>query len=399
MKPTSVGFHVFQCAFFDTIKENEVIIMIVGSVKEIKTHEYRVGLIPPHVSVFVSMGHEVLIETLAGEGSGYSDQEYIDAGAKIITSASEVWSRVDMMVKVKEPLESEYELMKEGLILYTYLHLAANEALTKALIKNKVTSIAYETITDDFGGLPLLKPMSEVAGRLSVQEGAKYLEKPFGGRGVLLSGVPGVPKAKVVIIGGGVVGTNAAKIAVGMGAEVSILDRSIRRLEQLDTIFGNQIQTLYSTPAILASQLETADLVIGAVLIPGASAPKLVKKDMLKNMRVGSVIVDVAIDQGGCLETSKITYHDNPTYVVDGVVHYCVANMPGATPRTSTQALTNATLDYGLKIASGDLETLIKEDKHLANGFNTYLGHCVIHEVASATGVAYTPLKSLLSSQ
>lgn len=239
--------------------------------------------------------------------------------------------------------------------------------------------------------------MSEVAGRLSVQEGAKYLEKPFGGRGVLLSGVPGVPKAKVVIIGGGVVGTNAAKIAVGMGAEVSILDRSIRRLEQLDTIFGNTIQTLYSTPAILASQLETADLVIGAVLIPGASAPKLVKKDMLKNMRPGSVIVDVAIDQGGCIETSKITYHDNPTFIVDGVVHYCVANMPGATPRTSTQALTNATLDYGLKIASGDLETLIREDKHLANGFNTYLGHCVIHEVASATGVAYTPLMSLLS--
>ncbi|MCD8519697.1 MAG: alanine dehydrogenase [Erysipelotrichaceae bacterium] len=343
------------------------------------------------------MGHRVFIETGAGEGSGYTDQEYVDAGATILETAKQVWSSVDMMVKVKEPLESEYELMKEGLILYTYLHLAANEALTKALLKNKVTSIAYETITDDFGGLPLLKPMSEVAGRLSVQEGAKYLEKPFGGRGVLLSGVPGVPKAKVVIIGGGVVGTNAAKIAVGMGAEVSILDRSIRRLEQLDTIFGNTIQTLYSTPAILASQLETADLVIGAVLIPGASAPKLVKKDMLKNMRPGSVIVDVAIDQGGCIETSKITYHDNPTFIVDGVVHYCVANMPGATPRTSTQALTNATLDYGLKIASGDLETLIREDKHLANGFNTYLGHCVIHEVASATGVAYTPLMSLLS--
>lgn len=371
--------------------------MIVGSVKEIKVHEYRVGLIPPHVNVFVSMGHEVIIERGAGEGSGYTDEEYIEAGAQIIETAQEVWATCEMMVKVKEPLESEYDLLSDNLILYTYLHLAANTPLTQALLKHNVTSIAYETITDDFGGLPLLKPMSEVAGRLSVQEGAKYLEKPFGGRGVLLAGVPGVPKAKVVIIGGGVVGTNAAKIAVGMGADVSILDRSNRRLEQLDHMFGNTIQTLYSTPAILASQLETADLVIGAVLIPGASAPKLVKREMLKNMRQGSVIVDVAIDQGGCIETSRITYHDDPTFVVDGVVHYCVANMPGATPRTSTQALTNATLDYGLKIAGQSIDVLISEDKHLANGLNTYRGHCVNHEVAIATGVAYTPLKSLLS--
>lgn len=370
--------------------------MIVGSVKEIKTHEYRVGLIPSHVHAFISMGHTVLIQASAGEGSGFSDQEYIQAGATVIESAQQVWAQVDMMIKVKEPLECEYELMKPGLILYTYLHLAANEALTKALLKNKVTAIAYETITDDYGGLPLLKPMSEVAGRLSVQEGAKYLEKPFGGRGVLLAGVPGVPKGKVVIIGGGVVGTNAARIAIGMGAEVSILDRSIRRLEQLEAIFGNQIQTLYSTPAIIASQLETADLVIGAVLVPGASAPKLVTREMLKKMRPGSVIVDVAIDQGGCLETAKITYHDNPTYVVDGVVHYCVANMPGATPRTSTQALTNATLDYGLIIAGGNLESLLREDKHLANGLNTYKGQCVLHEVALATGVAFTPLSSIL---
>lgn len=360
--------------------------MIVGCVKEIKKHEYRVGLTPPHVHSYVAAGHTVLIQSLAGEGSGFDDQEYVNAGATVVDSAVEVWAKAEMIVKVKEPLKAEYDLMREGQILYTYLHLAADKELTDALVTKKVKGVAYETITDKYGGLPLLKPMSEVAGRLSVQEGAKYLEKPFGGRGVLLAGVPGVPKGKVVIIGGGTVGTNAAKIALGMGADVSILDKNIRRLEELDNLFGSSIQTLYSTDAIVLSQLESADLVIGAVLIPGASAPKVIKKDMLKNMRKGSVIVDVAVDQGGCCETTHATYHDDPIYIVDDVVHYCVANMPGATPRTSTQALTNATLSYGLMLAKYGVEKACAMDEHLARGVNTYDGYITCAEVASAFG-------------
>lgn len=370
--------------------------MKIGCVKEIKKHEYRVGLIPTHVKTYVANNHQVFIQASAGEGSGYDDQEYIDAGATILNDAKAVWESVDMMVKVKEPLQQEYPYLKENLVLYTYLHLAADKALTDVLLKNKVTAIAYETITDDKGGLPLLKPMSEVAGRLSIQEGAKYLEKPFGGRGVLLAGVPGVPKGKVVIIGGGTVGTNAAKIAIGMGAEVVILDNSLKRLEELDNLFGFSIQTLYSTQAIIASQLATADLVIGAVLIPGASAPKVISKDMLKLMRPGSVIVDVAVDQGGCVETTKATYHDDPTFVVDEVVHYCVANMPGATPRTSTQALTNATLTIGFEIANVGVVSAIKSNKHIAAGVNTYQGHCTNIGVANAFAYDAKDVQSLV---
>ena len=370
--------------------------MIVGCVKEIKKHEYRVGLIPAHVSSYVAAGNQVYIETLAGEGSGFSDEEYIEAGATICATAKEVWELCDMIVKVKEPLAAEYELMKPGQILYTYLHLAADKALTDALIARKVKGVAYETITDRFGGLPLLKPMSEVAGRLSVQEGAKYLERPFGGRGVLLAGVPGVPKGKVVIIGGGTVGTNAAKIALGMGADVTILDRNIKRLEELDNLFGSSIQTLYSTEAIVESQVSQADLVIGAVLIPGASAPKVVNREMLAKMRKGAVIVDVAVDQGGCFETTKATYHDDPIYIIDEVVHYCVANMPGATPRTSTQALTNATLSYGLMIARYGLETACALDEHLAKGVNTYNGFITCAEVATAFGYTSKELKEVM---
>ncbi len=370
--------------------------MNIGCPKEIKKHEYRVGLIPTHVATYVSFGHNVYIEKGAGLSSGFEDQEYVDAGAVIYDDAQSVWNHADMIIKVKEPLESEYRFFREGLIIYTYLHLAADKPLTEALMKQKVTGIAYETITDEHNGLPLLKPMSEVAGRLSIQEGAKYLEKPFGGRGVLLAGVPGVPKGKVVIIGGGTVGTNAAKIAVGIGADVTILDKSIRRLEQLEHIFGYSVQTLYSTEAIIASQLETADLVVGAVLIPGASAPKVIKRWMLAKMRPGSVIVDVAVDQGGCTETTKMTYHDDPVYVVDGVVHYCVANMPGATPRTSTQALTNATLETGLMIANLGLEKAVTINHHLLEGLNTYKGHCVYEHVADALQLPYTPVKTLL---
>ena len=370
--------------------------MKIGCVKEIKTHEYRVGIIPTHAATYISQGHSVCIEKGAGLGSGFEDQEYIDAGAIICDDAQSVWQQSEMIIKVKEPLESEYQYFREDLIVYTYLHLAADKPLTQHLMKHKVSGVAYETITDEFDGLPLLKPMSEVAGRLSIQEGAKYLEKPFGGRGVLLSGVPGVPKGKVVIIGGGTVGANAAKIAIGMGADVTILDKSIRRLEQLEQLFGNSIQTLYSTEAIIASQLETADLVIGAVLIPGASAPKVIKRWMLKGMRPGSVIVDVAVDQGGCTETTKVTYHDNPVYVVDDVVHYCVANMPGATPRTSTQALTNATLEKGLLIANLGLEKAISSDKHLCEGVNTYKGHCVHEHVAEALDLDFVSIDTLL---
>ena len=325
--------------------------MRVGCVKEIKNNEYRVGLTPDNVVSYVNAGHEVYIEKDAGIGSGFTTDEYVKAGAVILDSAKEVWDRSEMMVKVKEPLKEEYQYFHEGLILYTYLHLAADRPLTDALLASKVKGVAYETLIERNGSLPLLAPMSQIAGRLSIQEGAKYLEKPFGGSGVLLSGVPGTPKANVVILGGGNVGTNACKIAVGMGANVTITDISLNRLAYLDDIFGSRIQTLYSTDAAIANAVANADLVIGSVLIPGKAAPKIMKREYLKNMRPGSVIVDVAVDQGGCCETTKVTYHDDPTFVVDGVVHYCVGNMPGAVPRTSTIALTNATLKYGLEIA------------------------------------------------
>ncbi|MGI6059933.1 MAG: alanine dehydrogenase [Blautia sp.] len=336
--------------------------MRVGCVKEIKNNEYRVGLTPDNVVSYVNAGHEVYIEKDAGIGSGFTTDEYVKAGAVILDSAKEVWDRSEMMVKVKEPLKEEYQYFHEGLILYTYLHLAADRPLTDALLASKVKGVAYETLIERNGSLPLLAPMSQIAGRLSIQEGAKYLEKPFGGSGVLLSGVPGTPKANVVILGGGNVGTNACKIAVGMGANVTITDISLNRLAYLDDIFGSRIQTLYSTDAAIANAVANADLVIGSVLIPGKAAPKIMKREYLKNMRPGSVIVDVAVDQGGCCETTKVTYHDDPTFVVDGVVHYCVGNMPGAVPRTSTIALTNATLKYGLEIAGKGLETACKEN-------------------------------------
>ena len=370
--------------------------MKVGTVKEIKTLEFRVGLTPANVGAYVARGHEVFVQAGAGLGSYIEDAEYKAAGATILATAQEVWAACDMIVKVKEPLAPEFPLMREGQIVYTYLHLAAEKDLTEALIKNKVKSVAYETITDANGGLPLLKPMSEVAGKLSVQCGARALEKPQGGRGVLLGGVPGVQKANVVVIGGGVVGKSAMKMAIGLGANVTVLDNNLNTLTYIDDLWGHEVQTMYSTPYAIEQALMTADLVIGAVLIPGGAAPKLIKKEYLSKMKPGSVIVDVAIDQGGCAETSKVTYHDNPTYVVDGVVHYCVGNMPGAVSLTSTYALTNATLAYGLKIADMGLEAAVKADKHLHPGVNTYAGKLTCEEVAVAFGMEYTCLDTLL---
>jgi len=370
--------------------------MKVGTVKEIKTLEFRVGLTPSNVGAYVARGHEVFVQAGAGLGSYIEDAEYAAAGATILATAEEVWAKCDMIVKVKEPLAPEFPLMREGQIVYTYLHLAAEKDLTDALIKNKVKSVAYETITDAKGGLPLLKPMSEVAGKLSVQCGARALEKPQGGRGVLLGGVPGVAKANVVVIGGGVVGKSAMKMAIGLGANVTVLDNNLDTLTYIDDIWGHEVQTMYSTPYAIEQALITADLVIGAVLIPGGAAPKLIKKDYLSKMKPGSVIVDVAIDQGGCAETSRITYHNDPTYVVDGVVHYCVGNMPGAVSLTSTYALTNATLSYGLKIADMGLEAAVKADKHLHPGVNTYAGKLTCEAVAVAFDYEYTCLDTLL---
>ncbi|MCL2169588.1 MAG: alanine dehydrogenase [Defluviitaleaceae bacterium] len=370
--------------------------MKVGTVKEIKTLEFRVGLTPSNVASYVQHGHEVFVQAGAGLGSYIEDADYAAAGAVILPTAEEVWAKCDMIVKVKEPLEPEFPLMREGQIVYTYLHLAAEKDLTEALMKNKVKSVAYETITDNKGGLPLLKPMSEVAGKLSVQCGARALEKPQGGRGVLLGGVPGVAKANVVVIGGGVVGKSAMKMAIGLGANVTVLDNNLDTLTYIDDVWGGEVQTMYSTPYAIEQALVTADLVIGAVLIPGGAAPKLIKREYLSKMKKGSVIVDVAIDQGGCAETSKVTYHDNPTYEVDGVVHYCVGNMPGAVSLTSTYALTNATLSYGLKIANMGLEAAVKADKHLHPGVNTYAGKLTCEEVAVAFGMEYTCLDTLL---
>ena len=328
-------------------------------------------------------------------GSSFATSEYEAAGAKICDTAKEVWDTVDMMVKVKEPLPEEYPLFKEDLILYTYLHIAADRPQMDALLQYKVKGVAYETLLERNRTLPLLAPMSQIAGRLSIQEGAKYLEKPFGGSGMLLSGVPGTPKAKVVILGAGMVGTNACKIAVGMGADVSIVDINLERLAYLDDIFGARIQTLYSTDAAIEKELAAADLVVGSILIPGKAAPKVGKAAYLKNMKPGSVIVDVAVDQGGCFETTHVTYHDNPTYVVDGVVHYCVGNMPGAVPRTSTIALTNATLKYGLEIANKGLERACKENDVMYSAINTYAGKLTCKNVADSFEVEYADPKTL----
>lgn len=370
--------------------------MNIGLVKEIKNNEFRVGLTPSNVKAYTDAGHQVLVETAAGEGSGFEDSEYKDAGASILPDAASVWDKADMIVKVKEPIESEYKYLKKDQILYTYLHLAADRPLTDALMEAGTKAVAYETITGRNGNLPCLIPMSEIAGRMAVQEGAKYLEKTYGGRGMLLSGVPGVEKANVVIIGGGGVGTNACKIAVGMGANVTILDVNVERLTYLDDIFGSRIQTLYSTRANILSSIAQADLVIGAVLLPGRKAPKLVLRDDLKLMKKGAVIVDVAVDQGGCIETTHATTHNDPIFEIDGIVHYCVANMPGALSRTSTIALTNTTLSYGLAIAGKGLETAVKEDAGLAQGVNCYEGKCTYLGVAEAFGFDYTDIHSLV---
>jgi len=366
--------------------------MIIGTVKEIKNLEFRVGLTPGSVKEYISHGHQVYVEKNAGLNSGYKDEDYINAGATILKTAEEVWKKSDMIVKVKEPLEPEFKFLREGLILYTYLHLAANEDLTYALLKSKTQSVAYETITEADGTLPCLKPMSEVAGRLSAIEGAKYLEKPFGGSGILVSGVPGVERAKVTIVGAGVVGENALKMLVGMNADVTILDINMRKLTYLDDIYGNKIQTLYSSKANLEMAIKRADLVIGAVLLPGAKAPKLIKREYYKDMKPGSVIVDVAIDQGGSTEVSKATYHDNPTYVVDGIIHYTVANMPGAVPMTSTNALNNTTLPYGLMIADLGLDMAINRSRALKLGVNTYNGETTCLGVAEAFDLPYMEL-------
>ena len=370
--------------------------MKIGCVKEIKNREYRVGLIPDNAKSYVNAGHEVWIEKGAGLGSGFTDAEYEKAGAKLVDTAKEVWDSVDMMVKVKEPLPEEYGYFRKDLILFTYLHLAADKALTDAMLASGMKGFAYETLIERDGSIPLLAPMSQIAGRLSIQEGAKYLEKTFGGSGVLLSGVPGTPKANIVIIGGGSVGTNACKIAVGMGANVTILDISLPRLAYLDDIFGARIQTLVSTDTNIENAVREADLVIGSVLIPGKAAPKLMKRAYLKEMKPGSVIVDVAVDQGGCCETTKVTYHDDPIYEVDGIIHYCVGNMPGAVPRTSTIALTNATLRYGLAIAEHGLEEACRKNPVMVSGVNTYDGKLTCKNVADSFGMEYTDLTSLL---
>lgn len=362
--------------------------MKVGCVTEIKTHEYRVGLTPQCVSAYALRGHDVLIQTGAGAGAGFPDEDYIRAGARIARDASAVFAECDMIVKVKEPQPSEYASLRSGQILFTYLHLAADEQLTKALLERKIIAIAYETIRYDDGTLPCLKPMSEIAGRLSVQEGAKYLERPFGGRGVLLGGVPGVPRGKVAILGGGVVGMNAAKMAAGLGADVTVLDVNANRLSYIDDIFRGTVSTLYSTDANIRSVLPHCDLLIGAVLIPGARAPRLVRREHLSLMKKRAVIVDVAVDQGGCVETTRATTHDDPVYEVDDVLHYGVANMPGAVALTSTLALTSSTLAYGLKIAGKGAESACRENTDLKRGLNLYRGSLTCAEVAEAFSLA-----------
>lgn len=360
--------------------------MLVGVPKEIKNHEYRVGLTPAAVKEFVANGHQVIVQTSAGSAIGFDDEQYIQAGATIEATAEAIFDKAEMIVKVKEPQPNECKMLKEGQTLYTYLHLAPDPTQTALLVESKATCIAYETVTDNHNALPLLAPMSEVAGRMSVQAGAHYLQKAFGGSGTLLGGVPGVAPGKVLVIGGGVVGTHAAKMAVGLGADVTILDRSLNRLRQLDDIFQGRVKTIYSTMDAIEEYSATADLVVGAVLIPGAAAPKLLTREHIKAMKPGSVVVDVAIDQGGCFETSKATTHQDPVYIVDDVVHYCVANMPGGVARTSTLALNNATLPFGLAIANKGPAKAMLEDKHLLNGLNVHKGKVTCQAVVDALG-------------
>lgn len=371
--------------------------MIIGVPKEIKVHEYRVGMVPASVSEAVAHGHRVYVETQAGVGIGFSDQDYIDAGAQILPTAEDVFAESEMIVKVKEPQAVERAMLREGQILFTYLHLAPDPEQTIDLINSKAVCIAYETVTDDFGRLPLLAPMSEVAGRMSVQAGAFALEKSKGGRGMLLAGVPGVEPAKVVVIGGGVVGANAAQMAIGLRANVVVLDRNIDVLRKLDAQFAGDVQCVFSTKDAIEKHVLEADLVIGGVLVAGAAAPKLVTAEMIKKMKPGSAIVDVAIDQGGCVETSHATTHSEPTYIVDDVVHYCVANMPGAVARTSTFALNNVTLPYILKLADKGYKAALQEDKHLLNGLNVYRGKITCEEVSTALDLPYVSAEVALA--
>lgn len=370
--------------------------MFIGIPKEIKDHEYRVGATPAMVRVLVEAGHKVCVQQNAGVQIGFTDAMYAQAGATLVKSAAEVYS-AEMVIKVKEPQKSEYPLLREGLILFCYLHLAPDPEQTAALVKSKIIAIAYETVTDPFGRLPLLVPMSEIAGRIAIQVGATSLQMNNGGCGVLLGGVPGVSPGRVAVIGGGVVGTEAARMAIGLGASVTIIDKDLNRLRALDALFGPHLNTLYSTPSFIEECVSQADLVVGAVLIPGKTAPKLVTRAMIRKMKPGSVVVDVAIDQGGCFETSKPTSHTDPTYVVDGVVHYCVTNMPGACARTSTLALTNATMDYALKIANKGYKEALKEHSGLRDGLNVYLGQVTNEFVAADLGYTYVPpLKALM---
>lgn len=371
--------------------------MIIGVPKEIKDNEARVGVTPAGVKALTEAGHKVLVETHAGELSGFTDDTYQDAGAEIVGDAGHVWGKAETVVKVKEPIASEYPYFREGLLLFTYLHLAPVPDLTNKLLESKVIGIAYETVRDRNGALPLLTPMSEVAGRMSVQVGAAYLEKEHGGRGILLGGVPGVPPAYVTIVGGGIVGTNAAKIALGFGARVTLVDVNLNRLRELDDLFGGRLYTLASNSYNIAQATREADLVIGGVLIPGATAPKLVTRSMVSQMKKGSVIVDVAIDQGGCVETAKPTSHSNPSYKVDGVVHYCVTNMPGAVPHTSTLALTNSTFPYLMRIANLGVRGALKQDAGLAEGLNTYLGKITYRGVAESQQREWTAASTILA--
>ncbi|MBX5480410.1 MAG: alanine dehydrogenase [Myxococcaceae bacterium] len=372
--------------------------MIIGVPKEIKTREYRVGMVPAGVAALTKKGHTVLVEKGAGIGSGIPDSEFERVGATMIKSADEVWRRAEMIVKVKEPLPPEYTRMQPGQIIYTYFHLSGvDPELTRVLLRKKVAAVAYETVQLDDGSLPLLRPMSEVAGKMAIQVGAASLEKEHGGKGILVGGVPGVRRARVTIIGGGVVGSNAAKVAVGMGADVTILDKNVNQLAYLDDVFLGRANVIFSDMETIAEAVREADLVVGAVLVPGAAAPKLVSEELIKQMSPGSVVVDVAVDQGGCIETCKPTTHDNPTFEKHGVIHYCVANMPGAVPRTSTFALTNVTLPYAELIANKGLREAVKSNRALARGVNTLDGHCTYEAVAHDLGYDYVPLEDVLN--
>ncbi|WP_299452407.1 alanine dehydrogenase [uncultured Microscilla sp.] len=373
--------------------------MIIGVPKEIKQNESRVALTPAGVTEMLNHNHTVYIQTQAGEGSGFSDEAYKDAGAQILPNIEAIYDIAEMIIKVKEPIASEYKLIKENQLVFTYFHFASSEALTKAMIDNKSICLAYETVEKADRSLPLLVPMSEVAGRMAVQEGAKYLEKPTGGRGILLGGVPGVKPANVLIIGGGIVGTQAAKMAAGLGANVTIMDISLPRLRQLADIMPANVETIMSNQYNIAEAIQHSDLIVGAVLIPGAKAPHLITQDMLKTMQPGTVVVDVAVDQGGCIETCKPTTHEDPTYVIDEVVHYCVANMPGAVPYTSTVALTNATLPYAIQLANKGWKKACQDSKELKLGLNIVQGEIVYQPVATAFDLPYTPVDTYLKGE